>query len=80
MEMLVDIFISHRNGDGSWSEPENLGPAVNGPLDEEFFSVTHCKQWGYFSKQVGAENVDIYKILMADLFGGSRALFRLSTA
>jgi OOP family OmpA-OmpF porin len=73
-----DIYMSHRLDDSwtKWSEPENLGPAVNGPLDEEFFTVTHCKQWGYFSKQVGAQNVDIYRIPMADLFGGSKALFR----
>jgi len=73
-----DIYMSHRLDDSwtNWSEPENLGPAVNGPLDEEFFSITHCKQWAYFSKQVGQANVDIYKIPMADLFGGSKALFR----
>jgi OOP family OmpA-OmpF porin len=73
-----DIYMSHRLDETwtKWSEPENLGPAINGPLDEEFFTITHCKQWGYFSKQVGEDNVDIYKILMADLFGGSRALFR----
>ncbi len=73
-----DIYMSHRLDETwtKWSEPENLGPAINGPLDEEFFTITHCKQWGYFSKQVTEGNADIYKILMADLFGGSRALFR----
>ncbi len=73
-----DIYMSHRLDDSwtKWSEPENLGPGVNGPMDEEFFSITHCKQWGYFSKQVSEDNVDIYKIPMADLFGGSKALFR----
>ena len=73
-----DIFMSRRLDDSwtNWSEPENLGPVVNGPQDEEFCSVTHCKQWAYFSKQVGEQNSDIYKVPMADLFGGSKAIFR----
>lgn len=29
-----DIWVSHRNTDGSWSYPENLGPVVNTSADE----------------------------------------------
>ncbi len=29
LEMVYDIFVSHQNSDGSWSEPENLGPQIN---------------------------------------------------
>jgi len=73
-----DIYVSHRLDETwtKWSEPENLGPAVNGSMDEEFFTVTYSKQWAYFSKQVGEQNVDIYKIPMGDLFGASKAIFR----
>lgn len=73
-----DIYVSHRLDETwtNWSEPENLGPVVNGPMDEEFFTITHCKQFAYFSKQVSDQNVDIYKVPMADLFAGYKALFR----
>jgi OOP family OmpA-OmpF porin len=73
-----DVFVSHRLDDTwtKWTTPENLGQVVNGPKDEEFFCVTHCKQYAYFSKQVGEQNVDIYKIPMSELFGSGKALFR----
>lgn len=60
----------------NWSTPENLGPVVNGALDEEFFTVTYCKKFAYFSKQVAGQNTDIYKIKMDELFGGKKAIFR----
>lgn len=73
-----DIYLSHRLDETwtNWSEPENLGPVVNGAKDEEFFCITHCKKFAYFSKQVGDINTDLYKIPMADLFGPVKALFR----
>jgi ribosomal protein L24E len=29
MEVLYDIYVTHRNADGSWTDPENLGPQIN---------------------------------------------------
>ena len=29
MEMLVDIFVAHRNSDDSWTTPQNLGSQIN---------------------------------------------------
>lgn len=29
-----DIYVSHRNADGTWTEPENLGPEINTSGDE----------------------------------------------
>ncbi len=73
-----DVYMSRRLDETwtNWSEPENLGPVVNGPMDEEFFCITHCKQFAYFSKQVAEKNVDIYRIPMKELFGGANAIFR----
>ena len=73
-----DIYLSHRLDETwtNWSEPENLGPVVNGPKDEEFFCITHCKKFAYFSKQVSDINTDLYKIPMTELFGPAKALFR----
>jgi OOP family OmpA-OmpF porin len=66
-----DIWVSKRLDDSwtNWSEPRNLGPAVNGQLDEEFFSITHCGSYGIFSKQVSVHNVDLYRISVAELYG-----------
>ena len=65
-----DIFASKRLDESwtNWSRPENLGPAVNGPLDEEFFTITHGGEYAIFSKQVSIHNFDLYKIPMEKLF------------
>src|SRR3981189_3746634 len=54
-----DIFVTHRLDDTwtNWSAPENLGPAVNGERDDEFFSLSHCGKYATFSKQVSVHNV-----------------------
>jgi len=65
-----DIWVTRRLDDSwtNWSEPENLGPAVNGELDDEFFSITHCGNYGIFSKQVSVHNTDLYRISLESLF------------
>ncbi len=69
-----DIFVTHRLDDTwtNWSTPENLGPAVNGSLDDEFFSVSHCGKYAVFSKQVNVHNTDLFRISMESLFGGGK--------
>lgn len=65
-----DIFVSHRLDDSwtNWTEPENLGPAVNGPMDDEFFIISHCGKFALFSKQITADNVDLFGIPTDELF------------
>jgi OmpA-OmpF porin, OOP family len=67
-----DIYVTKRLDDSwvNWSEPENLGLSINGPLDDEFFSITHCGNYAIFSKQVSVHNVDLFKIAMEDLLSG----------
>jgi hypothetical protein len=66
-----DIYVTRRLDESwtNWSTPENLGPAVNGTMDDEFFSVTHCGKFAIFSKQVNVHNTDLYRISMNELFG-----------
>ncbi len=66
-----DIFVTRRLDESwtNWTEPENLGPAVNGALDDEFFSISHCGKHAIFSKQVNVHNVDLFKISTDELFG-----------
>jgi OOP family OmpA-OmpF porin len=65
-----DIWVTKRLDDTwtNWSEPKNLGPAVNGSLDDSFFSLTHCGNYAIFSKQVSVHNVDLYRISVDELF------------
>lgn len=66
-----DIYVTKRLDESwtNWSQPENLGPAVNGTLDDEFFSITQNGNFAIFSKQVNVHNVDLYRISMEDLLG-----------
>jgi OOP family OmpA-OmpF porin len=65
-----DIYVTRRLDDSwtNWSQPENLGPAVNGSMDDEFFSITHCGGYAIFSKQVSVHNTDLFRISMEELF------------
>lgn len=71
-----DVFMTTRLDESwtNWSEPVNLGPAVNGHMDEEFFSITHCGRYAIFTKQMNVHNEDLYKIPMEELFGKSKAV------
>ena len=66
-----DIYVTHRLDDTwtNWSAPENLGPAVNGPMDDEFFSVSTCGRYAVFTKQVSVHDHDLFRISMEELFG-----------
>lgn len=46
-----DIFIMHLNEDGTWTEQENLGLAVNSPYDEEGVFVSDDGNTLYFSSK-----------------------------
>lgn len=71
-----DIFMTTRLDDSwqNWSVPVNLGPAVNGHMDEEFFNITHCGRYAIFTKQMNVHNEDLYKIPVEELFGKSKAV------
>jgi hypothetical protein len=68
-----DIWVTERLDDSwaNWTEPRNLGPAVNTNLDDEFFSITHCKNFAVFSRRISVHNVDIFRISLDELFGKS---------
>lgn len=64
-----DIYVTKRLDESwtNWSVPENLGPAVNGAMDDEFFSLTLDGDYGVFSKQVNVHNNDLFRISMNEL-------------
>ncbi|MDZ4716022.1 MAG: hypothetical protein SH819_11185 [Cytophagales bacterium] len=69
-----DIYMTKRldNSWTNWSSPVNLGPAINGPLDEESLIFTHSEQFAFFSRQITVHNVDLFFINTADLFVSKR--------
>jgi OOP family OmpA-OmpF porin len=69
-----DIFVTRRLDETwtNWSTPENLGPAVNGDLDDEFFSISQSGSFAIFSKQVNVHNNDLFRISMDTLFNENK--------
>jgi OmpA-OmpF porin, OOP family len=65
-----DIFRTTRLDETwtNWSTPENMGPVVNDDKDDEFFVISHCDRYAFFSRQIDDKNVDLFKVHMADLF------------
>ncbi len=64
----MDIFRSHKLPNGGWSEPENLGPAINTELNEEspFFSRDGKRL--YFSSQ-GHNTIGGYDLFYSEQLG-----------
>lgn len=59
-----DIFASRRLDDTwtNWSEPENLGPEINSPLEDLFFNIPATSEYAYYSRGVSESNTDIYRV------------------
>jgi OOP family OmpA-OmpF porin len=61
-----DIYISLRLDETwtNWSEPENMGPEINSPMDDLFFNIPSESEYAYYSRQVADNNVDIFRIML----------------
>jgi len=59
-----DIYVSRRLDDSwkNWSEPENLGPEINSPLEDLFFNIPAYSDYAYYSRGVSETNTDIFRI------------------
>jgi outer membrane protein OmpA-like peptidoglycan-associated protein len=59
-----DIFFSRRLDDSwtSWSEPVNLGPGVNTPGFDAYYTVPAMGDFAYFVSQGRSGKADIYRI------------------
>jgi outer membrane protein OmpA-like peptidoglycan-associated protein len=60
----ADIYVSRRLDDTwtSWSDPENLGPEINSPLEDLFFNIPAASEYAYYSRGVTETNTDIFRI------------------
>ncbi len=59
-----DIYVSKRLDDTwtNWSEPENLGPDINSPMEDLFFNIPANSEYAYYSRGVAENNTDIFRI------------------
>jgi OmpA-OmpF porin, OOP family len=59
-----DIYVSRRLDDSwkNWSEPENLGPEINSPLEDLFFNIPAASDFAYYSRGVTETNTDIFRV------------------
>jgi OmpA-OmpF porin, OOP family len=59
-----DIYVTRRLDDSwtSWSEPENLGPEINSPLEDLFFNIPAQSEFAYYSRGVTETNTDIFRV------------------
>jgi outer membrane protein OmpA-like peptidoglycan-associated protein len=60
----VDIYVSRRLDDTwtKWTEPENLGPEINSPLEDLFFNIPASSDFAYYSRGVSEANTDIFRV------------------
>jgi outer membrane protein OmpA-like peptidoglycan-associated protein len=62
-----DIYSSEMKDDTTWSEPKNLGPAINTPADESGLIISSDGKKAYFSSvRDKSRGKDIYSIELPD--------------
>ncbi len=59
-----DVYVTRRLDDTwtNWSEPENLGPEINSPLEDLFFNIPAASEFAYYSRGVSETNADIFRV------------------
>lgn len=59
-----DLFISRRLDDSwtNWTVPQNLGPDINSPDDDQFFMITPSGEYAYYSRGHVNTDLDIYRL------------------
>ena len=66
----LDIFVTRKNPDGTWSQPENLGYPINTHHDENSLMVSGDGKRGYFAsdRPGGYGNLDLYSFQIPEQF------------
>jgi outer membrane protein OmpA-like peptidoglycan-associated protein len=62
----LDFFVSKRQPDGSWGEPENLGHPINSPGEESSLIISPDGKTAYFAsdRPEGYGGLDLYSFLL----------------
>ncbi|MBN1789667.1 MAG: PD40 domain-containing protein [Bacteroidales bacterium] len=69
----LDIYKSVMNAKGEWGKPENLGPGVNTPFNEETPFISDDGQVLYFSSEghEGIGGYDVFRYSLGNVAGGA---------
>jgi outer membrane protein OmpA-like peptidoglycan-associated protein len=65
----LDIFTSQRKGDSwkEWSEPLNLGPSINSPSFDAYYTIPAAGNFAYFvSYDGGFGRADIFRVKLGE--------------
>lgn len=64
----ADVFITKRLDDSwvNWTAPQNMGPQINTPGMDAYYSIPASGDVSYFSSSNGANGLDLYKIELSD--------------
>lgn len=59
-----DIYMTIRLDDTwtNWTEPLNLGPDINSPLEDLFFNIPKESSYAYYSRGITDEDLDIFRV------------------
>ncbi|MBX7093892.1 MAG: OmpA family protein [Flavobacteriales bacterium] len=64
-----DIYLSHKQPDGTWGPAENLGESINTPFDEDAPFLSHDGKTFFFSSK-GHNSIGGYDIFKCEVVGG----------
>jgi hypothetical protein len=55
-----DLYISFKKANGAWTEPQNLGPKINGPTDDVSARISPDQKYLFFTKGIKKQFSNIY--------------------
>lgn len=60
-----DVYVTYRTGESwtEWTEPENLGPAINSEQDDTFFNVSTDNKYAFLTRGT-TQGADMYQVRM----------------
>ena len=60
-----DVYVAYRKNDSwtEWSEPENLGPAINSEQDDTFFNISLDNKYAFLTRGT-TRGADMYQVRM----------------
>ena len=60
-----DVYVTYRQDDSwtQWSEPENLGPAINSEQDDTFFNISIDNQYAFLTRGT-TRGANMYQVRM----------------
>lgn len=72
-----DLFVTRMDGEGNWSEPENLGYPINTKFDENSLMVSPDGEVAFFAsdRDGGYGDLDIYYFVMPEHLRPTKTLY-----